>query len=442
MGRVYQSVREVVQGTLHRRPPDITSVRTTGDEDNLSDAIEGLENLFVDGIRRLNAAVSDHRAVALTKTKHAEQVIEGLKANITGLEARLRETEDNLHNQNAAGQKMEESLRTEIDDLQRALKEKEETLQSRMSEVNHLRSKIDAMAEQVRQSELGIEQARGEAASKVQQAEHVIEELKANITDFETKLKDTEDIVVKKDAFIHNLEKNLGAEIRDLQTVVTNKDQELESREKQVNDLRSKIDVMADQVRQSELTRRKAKGEAAIKMQEAEQVIEGLKANIIVLEATLKAKFSEGEHNRVDSTESSINELDHDRDEPAIDLDGDSQRQSDGTTASMAQAFANLQAQAIARVTEAGRETVSPEAFFSIVAEFSKFANVIENIASLIIRDHVRTLHESMEEFPQNRLPELIQSLSNEISHKKLKADFLARFTSIPAGERKVSSIS
>jgi chromosome segregation ATPase len=239
MGRVYQSVREVVQGTLHRRTPEITSVQATGDEDSLSDAIEGLENLFVDGIRRLNAAVSDHRAVALTKTKHAEQVIEGLKANITGLEARLRETEDTLNNQNAAGQKMEESLRTEIVDLQLALKEKEETLQSRMFEVNDLRSKIDAMAEQVRQLELAIEQARGDAASKVQQAEHVTEGLKANITGLESRLKETEDIVGRKDAAIHNLEKNLSAEIRDLQTVVTNKDQELESREKQVNDLRS-----------------------------------------------------------------------------------------------------------------------------------------------------------------------------------------------------------
>jgi hypothetical protein len=67
----------------------------------------------------------------------------------------------------------------------------------------------------------------------------------------------------------------------------------------------------------------------------------------------------------------------------------------------MAQAFANLQAQAMAKITEAASETVSPEAFVHIVAGFSKFANVIKNIASLIVRDHVRTLGESMEEFPQ-----------------------------------------
>ena len=329
MGKVYQMVREVVQGTLNRTPGPTVSSQGTGNEDSLSEALEDLDKIFADGIRRLKAAVSDNRVVALTKTKHAEQVIEGLKANITGLEATVRETEDTLHNRNVAGQKTEESLRIEIGELQRALKEKEEALANRISEVN---------------------------------------------------------------------------------------------------DLRSKIDVMADQVSQAELAVRKARGEAARKVQEAEQVIEGLKANIIVLEATLKAQLCHGEQNGVDSTDSSINALDQDRNEPAIDLDGHSQLQRNGRTASMAQAFANLQAQAVARITETARETVSPEAFVRIVTEFSKFANVIENIASLIVRDHVRTLGESMEEFPQKRLPELLESLSKEISDNKLKDDFRERF--------------
>jgi hypothetical protein len=42
------------------------------------------------------------------------------------------------------------------------------------------------------------------------------------------------------------------------------------------------MDVRAEQIRASELAVRKARGEAASKVQEAERVIEGLKANIIV----------------------------------------------------------------------------------------------------------------------------------------------------------------
>jgi chromosome segregation ATPase len=309
-------------------------------------------------MHRLKAAVSDNQAVALTKTKHAEQVIEGFKANITGLEARIKETEDTLHSRNVASEKTEESLRTEISDLQRALKEKEEALQSRTSEVNDLRSKIDVMAEQISQSELAIRKARKEAASKVQ---------------------------------------------------------------------------------------------------EAEQVIEGLKANIIVLEATLKAQLSETEQ-IVGRTDSSMKELDQERD-PAIHLNGHLQPQRNGMEV-MAQAFANLQTQAMAKIvggesgeaveeksstfqstevtpllTEAPSETVSPEVFVGIIAEFSKFANVIETIASLIVRDHVKTLGESMEKFPPKWLPELLESLSNEISDSKRETEFRERFA-VLVGEK------
>ena len=367
MGKVYQMVREVVQGTLNRTPGHTVSSQATGSENSLSEALEDLDRLFADGIRRLKAAVSDNRAVALTKTKHAEQVIEGLKANISGLEARVKETEDTLHNQNVAGQKMEESLRTEIDNLQRALKEKEEALQSRTTEVNDLRSKIDVMAEQISQSELVVRKARKEAASKVQ---------------------------------------------------------------------------------------------------EAEQVIEGLKANIMVLEATLKAQLSEPEP-IVGSTDTSTKEVDQEGDPaPAVDLNGHVQPQRNRMEV-MAEAFANLQTQAMTKVvggesgeaaeeksstfqnpgvmpllTETPDETVSPAVFVGIIAEFSKFANVIETIASLIVRDHVKTLGESMEKFPPKRLPELLESLSNEISHNECETAFRERFTVLVGRKESTSLIA
>ena len=76
MGRVYELVREVVQGTLNQTTLDTTLFsRPTVNEDSLSDAIEELDKIFLDGIRRLKAAVSDDRALALSRTKHAEQVI-------------------------------------------------------------------------------------------------------------------------------------------------------------------------------------------------------------------------------------------------------------------------------------------------------------------------------------------------------------------------------
>src|SRR4029077_16643648 len=123
MGKIYQSVRGVVHGTLHRRKPDImVSARAKGNDGRLNDELEELEKIFVDGIGRVKAAVSDHQAVVASEAQHAEQHIENLKANIAVLAARLRETEDTVHRKDVASQKMEESLSTALGDLQTVLK--------------------------------------------------------------------------------------------------------------------------------------------------------------------------------------------------------------------------------------------------------------------------------------------------------------------------------
>src|SRR5215471_11777346 len=316
VGKVYQSVRGVVQGTLHRRKPDImVSIRAKDDDDHLNDAIQELEKIFVDRMGELKAAFSDNQAVVAIKAQHAEQVIEGLNANITALEAKLRETEDALHRKDVANQKMEESLSTEIRDLQSVVKQKEEALKSRDSEVNDLKSNRDVLAEQITRLELTIQQAKGEAASKAHHAEQIIEGLKANIAPLQAQLTPTEQIVVGTDCTMTGLGK--------------------------------------------------------------------------------------------------------DRDRQVINLNAELKSQTNGI---------KKVAGAMSVVTEAARKTVSQDAFARMTAEFSKLTNIMGSIASLIVRSHVRALGESMEEFPQTRLTELLDSLSGQITDDKLKAEFRKRF--------------
>ena len=139
MGKVYQSVREVVQGTLNRRKPlTMVSAQANGNDTNLNDAMEEIEKIFADGIVRLRAAVSEDQAAIANEAQQVEQVIEGLRATITGLEAKVRETEEALHSKDLASQKMAETLNTEIRDLQSAVKKKDEALEGRDSEINDL----------------------------------------------------------------------------------------------------------------------------------------------------------------------------------------------------------------------------------------------------------------------------------------------------------------
>ena len=450
MSRVYQSVRGVVQGTLHRRKAHIVvSTGEKGNHGNLNDGIEELEKIFVDGIGRLKAAVSDDQAVVASEAQHAEQVIEGLKANITVLEARVRETEDTVHRKDIANQKMEESLSTEIRDLQGVVKKKEEALENRDSEVNDLKSKINVLTEQVTHLGLATQQTKGEAASKALDAEQIIEGLKANITVLEARLRETED-AFRKDVASQKMEESLSAEIRDLQSVVKKKEETLESRDSEVNDLKSKVDVLAEQVTHLGSAIQQAKGEAASEAQDAEQVIEALKIEI----ATLQDQLRHTEQ-IVGGTDSTINGLDQNQNRQAIDLNAELEPQTNGIKDIKIEALSGIQAQAMGTVladekfttreeeptafhseaagvtsivTEADRNTLSQDTFDRVIAEFSDLANVIESIASLIVRDHVRAFGESMEEFPQTRLKELLESLSNEISDDRLKADFCDRF--------------
>ena len=126
MGKVYQLVRGVVRGTLHRQKSDImVSAPANGDKSSLNNAIEELEKIFLDRIGRLKAAISADQAVSSSKAQHAEQAVENLKANVTALETKLKETEDSLHRKEVASQKMEETLSSEIGNLQSVVKNKE-----------------------------------------------------------------------------------------------------------------------------------------------------------------------------------------------------------------------------------------------------------------------------------------------------------------------------
>jgi DNA repair exonuclease SbcCD ATPase subunit len=355
MGKVYQLVRGVVQGTLHRKKPEImVSAPANNDKSSLNNAIEQLEKIFLDGIGRLKAGASADQAAVSSKAQYAEQTIANLEANMTALEAKLKEAEETVHRKELASQKMEESLRTEIRDLQSVVKKKEEALESRDSEVNDLKSNRDVLAEQVTRLELAIQQAKGEAA-----------------------------------------------------------------------------------------------GEA----QHAEQVIAGLKAKIATMEAQLAQPEQPG-----GGTDRTIKGLDQDRDRQVIDLNAELKPQTNGTKEMSAEALADIQAQDIGTliapeqlktaeekpvtshfqasgvtsiVMQAARETVSQDTFDRMIAEFSELTNVIGSIAALIVRDHVRALGESMKEFPQTRLTELVESLSRQISDDKLKADFRKRFGNV-----------
>jgi Domain of unknown function (DUF4388) len=76
--------------------------------------------------------------------------------------------------------------------------------------------------------------------------------------------------------------------------------------------------------------------------------------------------------------------------------------------------------------------TVSPELLAGVVAQLTE---VIGPIAPFVVRDQIRALDESPDNFPQNKLDELIGLLSREISDAKFRSEFetsIAREFAVP----------
>jgi len=385
MGKVYRTLTGVVQETLHRsKTNSVVFARVKGrDAASFNDATEEFEKMILDRMGRLKAAVRHSQAVLADEFQHAEQVIETLRTNIAVLEAKLGEMEDTLRRKGIASQRMEESLSTTIRDLQSAVEKKEEALESQVSEVNDLKSKIDAQAKQVTQLEKATQQAKAETASETKRAEQMTASLNAKFTTLEARLRETQEIVRAKDWTIKGLEQNHIAKIQDLESQLRTKEKDLADRNKEINDLKSEVKLLIKGVEEMSSFFKQAEALANIQ---------------------------------------------------AEDILADSQAQNTGTVVAGEQLKTGEEELVISRfqdlgvtsnIRHAARETVSRDAFDLIIREFGELSNVMESIASLVVRDHVKALGESMEEFPKTRLTELLEALSG--SDDRLKTGFRER---------------
>jgi hypothetical protein len=77
---------------------------------------------------------------------------------------------------------------------------------------------------------------------------------------------------------------------------------------------------------------------------------------------------------------------------------------------------------------DATEQNVSPEFFKQLTLELTQ---TIGPMAPLIVRDHVKSLGETMEQFPKARVRELLETVSTEILDEKVKTGFRERIAQI-----------
>jgi chromosome segregation ATPase len=369
MSRMYNSLKEAVQETLHRG--DANSARIDRVEGNqatgLTDEIEELESVVADRIGRLKTAVKEDDAFVAGQTAHAKQVIANLNASIASLETRLNETEGIIRRKESDSQKMEEALTAKIQDLQNELKKKEEALAGRDGEINDLKSKMDVPLRQISQLEVAV----AKAINRARIAEQVTESSKAKIVALETQLSETEEIVRTKDASNKGLVENLHVKIQELDIQVRDSEELLADRETQVKDLKFQLRALKNWIKQmSPIFRQAEEALAVIHLRETGTGLPG-------------EHLTKGEEQPT-----------------SFDPSG---------------------WEATSKPMDTAQETVSPKFFDRMTAALT---HVLGPMASVIVRGHVTALGESMERFPQARVTELVDIVSQEIADKNLKIGF------------------
>ena len=372
MSTGYESLKGIMQKTLQHsksNPMAIARVKDTAAASSLNKEIEELEKIVVDRVGRLRAAVKEGETVVASENQHAEQVIESLRTEIAAQEAQLNAARE----KELASQRMEQTLTVKIRDLQSDVKKKEEALESRAKEINDLKSKIDVLAKQITQLETAIQQAKAETGSEAKRVQQLAENSSAKIATLEAELRDREEIVRAKESTLKGLEQNLTAKIQDLESQVKNKEKLLADQDRRVNDLNSQLETLTNGI----------KGMSSFfKQAEALTVVEA--QGISPVAPTEQSKRRE--------------------EKPAT-----SQFTGPAVTSN---------------ATDDAREVV-PANFFDRMTH--ELAEILGPFSSVIIRDHVRALGESIEKFPKTRVTELVKSLSEEIADENVKIRFRKR---------------
>jgi DNA repair exonuclease SbcCD ATPase subunit len=366
MGKVYESLKEVVK--LQRSKND--SVASPGTKPTDASSLDVEIGELVQRITGLRAAVS-HREEEIKK--ETQQVIQTLSEDFAILETKLRDAEETARRKESVSQKMEERLYAEIHTLQNELNREKQTLQSRDNDIKDLKSNMEIFAKQATESERAIKQAKADAMLEASRTEQLTESLNRKIAALDANISDMKEIIRSKEATINALEQELGTAIRDFENQLRNKEELLAGRDAEINDLKSKLQVLTGKIQ----------GMASfLKQAEALAIVEGQNGSMLATSEPLDGVKKKPPESRF--------------------------------KVKVPAATSNEQ-------TNVAQKTVSPD-FFDLMNQ--ELTVIMGHQASVIVRERVAALGESMQEFPKSRLAELLEILSKDVVDEPSRIGF------------------
>src|SRR5262245_40084383 len=363
MGKVYQSLKEVVKLQRSKNDP----VALVGVKHTHAATLDEEINELEQKISGLKAAVK-HREEEIRK-----ETQQTLSEDFAMLERKLKDVEETARRKESVSQKTEERLTAENHALQNELHTAKETLSNRDNEIRDLKSNVDVLMKQLTESENAIKQAKAEAATEANRTEQLTDSFNTKIAALEAQLSDVKEIVRSKESANAALDHELAMETQAFEDQLRNKEELLAGRDREINDLKSKLQVLTGKIQGMS---------SFLKQAEALAIVEGQNSGTL------------GDNEAGSGV----------KEKPADSL----------FKVKVPLATSNAQ-------TTMAQQTVS-SSFFDLMSQ--ELTAIIGPKAPAFVREHVAALGESMEKFPKSRLAQLLDILSQDIVNEPLRIGF------------------
>ena len=372
----------------------------------MSSGYESLKGIVQKTIQHSKSAPM---AIARVKGRSASSLSDEIDAlqkmvvdKVASLKAAAKEDEALVASDNHHVEELIESLRRDLAAQQaqlNAAREKElarqKIEQTFTVKISHLQNDIEKKEEilesrgrevnefKTKIDVLGAEITRLETA--IQQAKAEANSAVVRIATLEVQLKDKDEILRAKESTFKGFERNFTAKIQNLESEIKNKEKLLADQHKQIDDLNCQLETLRNGIKGMSSFFRQAEALTAV-------------------EARGPSRVTPDEQSKAREVN------------PA----------SSPSTAP----------KATSNAADASRELV-PASFFDMVIK--DLSEILGPFSSLIVRDHVKTLGESMEKFPKARVTELAKSLSEEIGDERLRIGFRQRLSDLAIAEETAS---
>ena len=263
-----------------------------------------------------------------------------------------------------------QTLRDKITALQAKLEEAEGIIRKQDSEIKNLTANLDVLVGQIRKLTQSSKPPQPESVTKTGDAEQLTESPNAKIANLEARITEIQQTLLRRESAIEALGKSLSVKILDLDTQLKSKEKLLLDRDKKVNDLESELRTVISRMKGISSSLKQAEALASI-----EQELSAVAAD-----------------------------------------------QPNGDKETLSSARFNGPKDAS---SETDRTNVPLVLFDRIGHELT---SIMGPLAPAIVHYDVVALGESMEKFPRQRLAELLEKVTNEITDEALKRTFRERF--------------